>query len=151
MTAAAPASTFIYVIYVRTDAARLWEALLEPKWTRQYWFGMHHECSWQPGAPWSLVFGDGRIADSGEVLEVDAPHRLVLRWRNEFRPELKAEGFSHCRLEVEPQPGDAVRLTVTHILERPGSQFIAAVAVGWPRILSDLKSLLETGALALRA
>jgi uncharacterized protein YndB with AHSA1/START domain len=78
------------------------------------------------------------------VLEFDAPKRLAIRWRNEFRPELKAEGFSRCVMELAPE-GDVVKLTVTHSMEGEGDKFIAAVSGGWPMILSSLKSLLETG------
>jgi uncharacterized protein YndB with AHSA1/START domain len=95
-----------------------------------------------------MLFPDGRVADTGEVIEIDPPRRLVLKWRNEFRPELKAEGFSHCTFELEPT-GGAVKLTVTHTLDRPDSKFIEAASGGWPRILSNLKSLLETGTIAL--
>lgn len=142
--AGAPRSTFIYVIFIRTTPERLWTALTSPQWTRQYWFGMSQESSWQPGAPWRLVFPDGRIADTGEILEIDPPRRLLLKWRNEFRPELKAEGYSRCSIELEPV-GGAVKLSITHSLEKEGAELIAAVSGGWPRILSNLKSLLETG------
>src|SRR5437868_1725850 len=111
---------------------------------KQYWFGMTQESDWKAGSPWALKFSDGRVADSGEVLESDPPRRLVLKWRNEFRPELKAEGFSRCVYEIEPD-GDVTRLTVTHSIERENAKFIDAVSSGWPRILASLKSLLETG------
>ncbi len=143
MTSAA-ASTFVYVTFIRTTPDRLWTALTSPEFTRQYWFGMHQETEWKAGTPWRLVFPDGRIADAGEILEVDPPKRLVLKWRNEFRPELNAEGFSHCTIELEPM-ADVVKLSITHAIDCPGSKFITAVSGGWPRILSNLKSLLETG------
>ena len=66
-------------------------------------------------------------------------------WRNEFRPELEAEGYSPCTIELE-QAEDAVRLTVRHEIDKPGAKFIEAVCGGWPKILSSLKSMLETGA-----
>ena len=137
-------STFVYVTYIRTTVDKLWTALTDPKFTRQYWFGVHHETDWQVGSPWKLKFPDGRVADAGEVLEFEPPKRLVLRWRNEFKPEMKAEGYSRCVLELEPE-GEVVKLTVTHSMEREVSQFIGAVSGGWPRILSNLKTLLETG------
>jgi uncharacterized protein YndB with AHSA1/START domain len=87
---------------------------------------------------------DGRVGDSGEVLEVDRPRRLVLKWRNEFRPELRAEGYSRCVFDLEPR-GDMVKLTVTHEIDLLNSKFIEAVSNGWPAILSSVKSLLETG------
>jgi hypothetical protein len=59
-------------------------------------------------------------------------------------PEMKAEGYSHCTLLLEPD-GETTKLTVTHEMDRPDSKFIGAVSGGWPKILAGLKSLLETG------
>jgi uncharacterized protein YndB with AHSA1/START domain len=145
---ASPASTFIYVTYIRTTPERVWEALTQPETIKQFWFGVTAESDWKPGSSWRLLFEDGRVADAGEILESDPPRRLVIKWRNEFKPEFKAEGYATCTMEVEPA-GEAVKLTITHSMERADSPFIAAVSGGWPRILSNLKSLLETGAIAL--
>jgi len=128
---------FIYVTYIRTTREKLWEALTSSEFTKQYWAQL--ESDWRPG---KLTFAEGRTADAGEVLESDPPRRLVLKWRNEFRPELKADGYTLCTFEVEPE-GEVVRLTVTHEAERP-HKLIEAVSQGWPRVLSSLKSLLET-------
>ena len=156
--ASASASTFVYVIYIRTTPERLWAALTGPAFAEQYWMGMRPESAWTPGAPWRLVRPDGTVADAGAVLEAEPGRRLVLRWRNEFVPELTAEGYSRCTMEIEAagdgQTGGAVKLTVTHAVERDPSQpsrLIAAVSGGWPIVLSNLKSLLETGDVVLRA
>ena len=141
-------SEFIYVTYIRTTPEKLWTALTNVEFMQQYWFGMHCECDWKAGSPWKLVFTDGRIADAGEVVEVDPPKRLVLKWRNEWNPEMKAEGYSRCTFDLEPVTG-VVKLTVTHAIDRAQSKFIGAVSGGWPKILSNLKSLLETGTIAL--
>jgi len=140
-------STFVYTIYIRTSAERLWEALTSPEFTKQYWFGMQLQTDWKAGSAWRLLFPDGRLADTGEVVEADRPRRLVLRWRNEWKPEMKAEGEATCTMSLELANG-AVKLTVTHEMERDQSLLIQAVSGGWPRILSNLKSLLETGQLA---
>ena len=135
---------FVYVTYIRTTPVKLWDALTRPEFTRAYWFGVWPDCSWEAGASWRLMFPDGRVGDTGEVLEIDRPRRLVLKWRNEFRPELKAEGYSRATFELE-EMDETVKLTITHEMERKGSKLIAAVSTGWPSILSSLKSLLETG------
>jgi uncharacterized protein YndB with AHSA1/START domain len=137
-------SSFVYVTFIRTTPERLWMALTDRQFIEKYWYGMHVETDWKPGSSWRLVFADGRLADAGEILEVDPPKRLAIKWRNEWKPELQAEGFSRCVFELEPQ-GAAVKLTVTHSMERPDSKLIEAVSGGWPQILSNLKSLLETG------
>jgi uncharacterized protein YndB with AHSA1/START domain len=138
------ADQFVYVTYIRTTAEKLWEALIEPEFTRQYWFGVVQVSDWNVGASWALQFADGRVADTGEVLEFDPPRRLAVKWRNEFRPELKEEGYSHCEIELEPK-GEVVKLTVRHTMEMEKSKLIEAVGGGWPHILSNLKTLLETG------
>jgi len=140
---------FVYVTYIRTTPEKLWAALTDPQTIRKYWFGITAECDWTLGSPWRLKFEDGRTADAGEILEAVPPSRLVIRWRNEFKPELKAEGYSRCTVELEPID-DAVKLTITHAMDRAGTKFIEAVSGGWPRILSNLKSLLETGQVALK-
>ena len=143
-------SRFVYVTFIRTTADRLWAALTEPEFMQQYWFGMHCESDWKPGSPWRLVFTDGRLADAGEIIEADPPRRLQIQWRNEWKPELKAEGFSHCTFDLEPIDG-AVKLSVTHEIDLVDSKLIQAVSGGWPQILSNLKSLLETGQVALKS
>ena len=143
-------STFVYVTFIRTTPERLWEALTSPEFTRQYWFGIHHETDWKPGSPWRMVRENGMVTDTGEVLEADPPRRLVLKWRNEFVPEMNAEGYGRCVMEIEPV-GGATKLTITHTSEHENSKLIRGVSGGWPKILSNLKSLLETGELALPA
>ncbi|HEY4069232.1 MAG TPA: SRPBCC family protein [Burkholderiaceae bacterium] len=150
-TPATQDASFVYVTYIRTTPEKLWAALTTPEFIHQYWFGMAVTCDWTAGSPWRLNFEDGRLADSGEILEADPPKRLVIRWRNEFRPELTAEGHSRCTMALERMDGGAVKLTLTHALEntRPASKFVQAVSGGWPMILSNLKSLLETGEVAM--
>lgn len=146
--------TFVYVTYIRTTPEKVWSALTDQQTIRRFWFGITAECDWTPGSPWRLVFEDGRVADTGEILEAVPGKRLVIRWRNEFKPELKAEGWSRCTIEIEMADyypgfgGKAVKLTVTHALEGESTRFIEAVSGGWPKILSNLKSLLETGSVA---
>lgn len=137
-------STFVYITYIRTNPDKLWKALVSPEFIKQYWLGVGVETDWKVGSPWKLIFPDGRIADSGEILEFDPPKRLVIKWRNEFRPELKAEGYTRCVFELEAVQ-DAVKLTVNHSAEIAGAKVIEAVSGGWPKILSNLKSLMETG------
>ncbi|HXP64177.1 MAG TPA: SRPBCC family protein [Steroidobacteraceae bacterium] len=137
-------SKFVYATYIRTTPEKLWQALLSPEFTRVYWFGITLDCAWTKGAPWKMMYPDGRVTDSGEIVEIEEQKRIVIRWRNEFRPELRAEGYSQCTMEIEPMKG-LVKLTILHEIDRPESKLIEAVSGGWPKILSNLKSLLETG------
>jgi uncharacterized protein YndB with AHSA1/START domain len=137
-------SQFAYVTYIRTTPEKLWQALIEPEFTRQFWAETWQESEWKPGASWRIMIPDGRVADTGEILEFEPYRRIVLTWRNEFKPELRAEGHSRLTYELEQQQ-DSVKLTVLHEIDKTGSKFIQAVSQGWPPILSSLKSLLETG------
>jgi uncharacterized protein YndB with AHSA1/START domain len=142
-------STFVYVMYIRTTPQRLWSALTDDaELMKQYWFGNHCDSEWTAGSPWKLVSSDGGILDAGEIVEADPPRRLVIRWQHKNKPELEAEGASTCTMELEPS-GAAVKLSITHTIEREPSKLIGAVSGGWPKVISNLKSLLETGSAVL--
>ena len=143
-------STFVYVTYIRTTPERLWSALTtDVEFMKQYWFGTHCESQWTPGSPWKMPSSSGLLLAAGEIIEADPPRRLVIRWHHQNRPELKAEGESQCTIALEPF-GSAVKLAITHTIEREASKLIEAVSGGWPKIISNLKSLLESGAIALQ-
>jgi uncharacterized protein YndB with AHSA1/START domain len=135
---------FVYVTYIRATPEKIWDALLDPEFNKQYWFGAKMQSEWKKGAAWQIILSDGRVADAGEILEIEKPKKIVIKWQNQFMPELKAEGFSRCTIELE-QAADTVKLSVVHEIDKDGSKFIQAVSGGWPKILSSLKSLLETG------
>src|SRR5215467_399926 len=118
-------STFVYVTYIRTTPERLWAALTDGEFMRQYWFGNHCESEWTAGSSWKNVYPDGRVTDAGKILEADAPRRLVIRWQHQDKPELEAEGESTCTMELEPI-GATVKLSITHTIDRDPSKFIAA-------------------------
>jgi uncharacterized protein YndB with AHSA1/START domain len=143
-----PESRFVYVTFIKTTAERLWSALTTSEFAKQYWLGAEPRAEWKAGGKWKLVLPGGRVADTGEIVDFEPSRRLSIRWRNEFKPELKEEGWSLCVMELEPT-GEAVKLTVTHSIERENSKFIGAVTAGWPQVLSNLKSLLETGSAVL--
>jgi uncharacterized protein YndB with AHSA1/START domain len=143
-------STFVYVTYIRTTPERLWSALTDDvEFMKQYWFGTYCESGWTAGSAWQMVQPGGTVSDAGEILEAQPPRRLVIRWRHQSKPELHAEGESLCTLELE-RFGTAVRLSITHSIEREPSRLITAVSGGWPKILANLKSLLESGSVVLR-
>ncbi len=134
--------TFIYVFYIRTTPERLWEALTNPEFTRQYWGGNANVSDWKKGAKWQHVDRDenDNVYVVGEVLESLPPKRLVLTWAD---PDDTADS-SRVTFEIEPIE-DMVRLNVTHGDFKTGSVMAGKVSGGWPRVLSSLKSFLETG------
>jgi uncharacterized protein YndB with AHSA1/START domain len=137
-------SRFAYVTYIRTTPEKLWQALLDPEFTRQFWCETWQDCEWKPGSSWKLMAPDGRVADAGVIIEFEPEKRLVLSWRHELTPSLGDEGFSRLTYELE-QRGDAVKLSLLHEIDVANSKLIEGVSGGWPAILASLKSLLETG------
>jgi uncharacterized protein YndB with AHSA1/START domain len=134
-------STFGYVVYIASTPETVWRALLDGEFTRQYW-GCDNVSEWQPGSGWEHRRG-GSVAILGEVLEAAAPHRLVLTWADPSDRNDKSR-YSRVAFDIETV-GDMVRLTVTHDRLESGSDMHHKITQGWPRVLSSLKSLLETG------
>ena len=141
-------SAFTYVSYIRASPETVWAAFLDPKMQIRAWMGHILESDWRVGSAWRMVSIDGGIANSGEVLEIDSQRRLALSYRSDHVPEWQSEGYSRACFELEPL-GEATKFSVTHTMDRPASKLIAAASASWPLILSNLKSLIETGDVAL--
>ena len=135
---------FIYAIYIRGTLEQVWNGLLDARFTRQYW--AHENVSdWKPGSRWEHRRTDAaRTLDLvGEVIESSPPRRLVLTWAE---PADQANRDKHSRVTFELEAiDDMVRLTITHEALAAGSEMLRKISAGWPRVLSSLKSLLETG------
>jgi len=131
-------------VSIRTTPEKLWEAFTSPGLTRKYWFGYQLEASWSVGSTWRLTAPDGKVHAASEIVKLDRPHRIEITWRDEIRPELTAEGYSNCAINIE-QDNDAVKLTIVHSINHSDSKLIALVATGWPKVISNLKTFLETG------
>ena len=137
-------SKFVYVVYIRTTPEKVFRALTEPEVTRQYW-SQENISDWKPGSPWKHVAADGSgtVRLVGEVVEHKPPRRLVITWAF---PADAANKAKHTRVTFDIEPiEDMVRLTVTHDELEPGSDMERGIMEGWPRVLSSLKSFLETG------
>jgi uncharacterized protein YndB with AHSA1/START domain len=133
---------FVYVTYIATTPQKVWKALLDGELTRQYW--KHENVSdWKPGSKWQLVADDGKrtVKHVGQVLECVPDKRLVLSWGDVADA---ADAAKHSRVAIEIETvGEMVRLTVTH--DELSADMQRRITNGWPRVLSSLKSFLETG------
>ena len=155
----ASVTTQMYEVYIRAAPQAIWDAITSPEWTQKYGYKGRTEYELRPGGayrahstPAMLSFGLPDVVVDGEVLEADPPRRLVQTYRFLFSPETKAEGFTRVTWEIEKVAPGFSRLTVTHELEGApimanmvSSKFSEQGAGGWAWILSDMKSLLETG------
>jgi uncharacterized protein YndB with AHSA1/START domain len=134
---------FVYTTYIETTPEKLWHALTDGDFTERYWFGARLRSDWKPGSSFEMVRSDGTISDAGKIVECDPPRRLAYTFLS-LSDKYKHEFPPLATFELEPY-GKLVKLTLTHQGFQQGSQFLSAVAKGWPAILSGLKSILETG------
>jgi len=130
----------IYTTFIRTTPEKLWEAITNPEFTRQYWGGLKNVSDWKKGSKWQHVDDDGTVMLVGEILEIIPPKCLVMTWVD---PGNTADN-SQVTFEIEPVE-DMVCLNVIHGDFKPGSDMVGKVSSGWPRVLSSMKSFLETG------
>ena len=132
----------IYTTYIRTTPEKVWNAITNPEFARQYWGGHENVSDWKPDSKWTHVADDEQrtIRVVGKVVESVPPKRLVLTWA---APDNEAD-VSRVTFEIEPIE-DMVCLNVIHGDFTPDSDMIQKVSGGWPRVLSSLKSFLETG------
>lgn len=152
---------FTYVIYINTTPEQLWKALTEGEFTRQYWGGRQIVSEWTTGAPVKHVKADGSLDWRGEVLESDPPHRLSYTFIPENDDEMPGYEGEKVDLATPEKPSrvtfeiaeymDQVRLTLIHDQFEENSKVLQGISVGWPVILSSLKSLLEGGSPLLRS
>jgi uncharacterized protein YndB with AHSA1/START domain len=135
-------TNFVYVTYIASTPEKVFEAITKPDIARRYW--AHENVSdWKPGSKWEHVAADGTIRIAGKVIECTPPRRLVITWAD---PSALSDPAKNSRVTFDVAPLDGmVRLTVTHDELEPGSNMAAGISNGWPRVLSSLKSLLETG------
>ena len=136
---------FVYVTYISTTPEKLWHALIDAEVTKKYWWNHRNASDWKVGSAWKHQDYDdpARVDIVGKVVESKPPQRLVLTWAY---PADAANEAKHSRVTFELEPlADCVRLTVTHDELEPGSEMLTGISRGWPGVLSNLKTLLETG------
>jgi uncharacterized protein YndB with AHSA1/START domain len=154
-------TTQVHRIYIKATPDAIWQAITDPDWNERYGYGGRGSFDLRPGGKFEvqaseefLAAGAPPVVVDGEVVECEPPRRLVQTWRMLMDPGLAAEGFTRLTYEIEPAEHAGTRLTITHDLD--GAPGLAAMVGGelestgagggWAWVLSDLKSLLETGA-----
>jgi uncharacterized protein YndB with AHSA1/START domain len=143
MTTMTAQTTQVYEIFIRATPDAIWQAITQPEFTRQYFFGSHVTIDAQS---YRGLDADGGELVIGSVLEFDPPHRLVHGWRALYDPETATEDESRVTWEIEAKDGGTSLLRVVHDQLEGAPKTAAGVAGGWMWVLSGLKSLLETGA-----
>jgi uncharacterized protein YndB with AHSA1/START domain len=157
----------VYRIYIKATPQAIWDAITKPEWTERYGFGGRVEYDLRTGGSYrvptseamkkagaEMGFPTPDVMVDGEVIEADPPHKLVQTWRMLMDQETAAEGFTRLTYEIVESKGGVTKLTLTHELEGApqlallvsGGMEEMGAGGGWSWMLSDLKTLLETGA-----
>jgi DNA-binding transcriptional ArsR family regulator/uncharacterized protein YndB with AHSA1/START domain len=149
--------SFVYTTYIQTTPERLWQTLTDPEFTERYWGATFHT-DWNAGSEMIWEQFGHTIADPAQVvLESEPYRRLAYTWHtftpdflellqltDDARERVLAESRSKVTFAIEPL-GEVVKLTVVHDGFEPGSLVASLITLGWPRIIANLKTLLETG------
>ncbi len=160
-------TTQVYRVWIRASREKIWQAIVDPEWNARYGYAAPGFYDLKAGGSYRSTPNEGMIRYAeengfempdtivdGQVIEADPPRLLVQTWRLLMDPSTAGEPFSTLTYLIEEsssQPG-VCKLTVTHDL--PGAPATAAMVAGeaeegagggWAWILSDLKSLVETG------
>ena len=166
-TMQAKGTTQIYRVFIKATPQAIWDAITKPEWTERYGYGSPVEYDLRPGGTYRAFatddmekaraqMGGGPVPDvivDGEIIESDPPRKLVQTWRMLMDPQSEAEGFTRLTYEIAETNAGVSRLTLTHELERAprlalfvgGGMESDGAGGGWSWVLSDLKTLLETG------
>jgi uncharacterized protein YndB with AHSA1/START domain len=134
---------FVYVTYIASTPEKVFEALTSEKLTAQYWFGYALQSDWKVGSRFTATKDGGAPVDHGIILEIDPPHRLVYSWAPQYKA-FEGERPSRVTFDLVPFNGQ-VQLTIVHDDFDEGSKAFESISGGWPKVLSSLKSFLETG------
>jgi uncharacterized protein YndB with AHSA1/START domain len=147
---------YVYVSYIQTTPEKLWRALIDTDLMREWWVDPGAGCArvnvsdWQPGSRWEhrRVDAAGTVDMVGKVVENIPARRLAYTWA---RPKDAEDDSKHSRVvfDIEPYSDGLVRLTVTH--DELDPDMLVGISGGWPKVLSNLKTLLETGRALPRA
>ncbi len=128
---------FVYTTYIKSTPEKVWQAIVTPEFTRQYW-GFPLVSDWKKGSKWEMQRADNSVNVVGKVLENSPPKRLVLSWAEPEFPD----DVSQVVFEIETV-GDLVKLDVIH--SKLSEYMAGRISKGWPLVLSSLKSFLEGG------
>jgi uncharacterized protein YndB with AHSA1/START domain len=159
-------TTQVYRVYIKATPEAVWEAITTPEWTERYGYGGLVDYELRPGGAYrarsseamrregaELGYPIPEVVADGEVIEADPPRKLVQSWRMLMDPTMADEGFTRLTWEIHETQSGVSRLTVTHdVSGAPGVAALVSGAMedegaggGWAAVLSELKTLLETG------
>ena len=142
MTTMTAQATQVYQVFIKATPEAIWDAITKPEFSSKYFHGVTIAITPEE----RRSYWGSELKNIGEVLEYDAPRRLVHSWKSYYDPELAAEDPSRVSWEIEPQEGGYSLLTVTHDQLEGAPKTAASVSgEGWMMVLSGLKTLLETG------
>jgi uncharacterized protein YndB with AHSA1/START domain len=144
MTTGTATTTQVYRVFIRATPEAIWDAITKPEFTAQYFYGMRIEVTPERRRTFAPNENDGFGDDP--ILEYDPPRKLVHGWKAKWNPELAAEEQSRVTWEIEPRGDGVTLLTLVHDRLEGAPKTAASVSgEGWMRVISGLKTFVETG------
>jgi uncharacterized protein YndB with AHSA1/START domain len=144
MTTVTATTTQVYRVFIRATPEAIWDAITKPEFTAQYFYGMRIEVT--PERRRTFAPNEEDAFGDDPILEYDPPRKLVHGWRAKWNPELAAEEQSRVTWEIEPRGDGVTLLTLVHDRLEGAPKTAAGVSgEGWMRVISGLKTLVETG------
>ena len=138
-------TTQVYNVFIKATPEAVWDAITQPEFTQQYFYGTRSQYDLRPGGRFLSLAGDDSTMVDGEVVEADPPTKLVHTWRAHFDAGMAEEAYSRVTWEIEAGDDGVSKLTVVHDKLEGAPKTAESVAGGWEYVLSGLKTLLETG------
>jgi uncharacterized protein YndB with AHSA1/START domain len=139
-------TTQVYQVFIKATPEAIWDAITKPEFTQRYFYGSEIESTFEPGARYVQWAPEReRVWVEGEIAESDPPRRLVHTWLSLWDDDSAREQPSRVTWEIEPGDDGVSLLTVVHDQLDDSPKTAASVSGGWMRVLSGLKTLLETG------
>jgi uncharacterized protein YndB with AHSA1/START domain/DNA-binding transcriptional ArsR family regulator len=135
----------VHKIVIAAPIERVWEAITDEAESARWYYGTGVASTWEPGAPYEYRFPDGRVAIVGTVERIEPPTLLVMTFSAQWSDEVAGDAPTRVTFELATQ-GKLTTVVLTHDDVLEGTATAAEIATGWPYLLSNLKSYVETGA-----
>ncbi len=141
-------TTFVYTTYIAAAPEKVWKALTDPEFTKQFWFGREVKSDFKPGSPVTFTMPNGKVNISGKIIKCDPPSFMEWTFQDVSTASLEGEEATLVTYELEPTTtGEkavwGTKLTITHVAKT--EKLFGAISNGWTLIMAGLKTLLETG------
>ena len=134
-----------YRIYIKAPIEQVWNAVIDPAYTRRYFHGIAFDAPPKRGQPYRTSTADGHATVDGTIEVLEPPTRLVMTWHTLYDAALTAEPASRVEWTLSAAADGLTQVDLVHGDLALSPLTWANVRHGWVWILDGMKTLLETG------